>query len=78
MLLVGCRIITVNEANDWISTNRFITKLLPARNRYFSLLLKKKETYHKAFRAVNSSFSRIEEHYGERRIESHLICFTLH
>lgn len=31
MLLVGCRIITVNEANDWISTNRFITKLLPAQ-----------------------------------------------
>lgn len=31
MLLLGCGIITVNEANDWINTNRFVTKLLSAR-----------------------------------------------
>lgn len=44
MLLVGCGIITVNGANDWINTSRFITKLLSAhQSGLFSLFLKKKE-----------------------------------
>lgn len=37
MLLVWCGIITVNGANDWINTSRFITKLLSAHQSGFFL-----------------------------------------
>lgn len=75
---MGCGIITVNEANDWINTNRFITKLCQSVEvGFFPLFLKKKKLTTKLLeRSIAPSAERagnITERWGESHIWSVLL-----